>query len=402
MDKQFCDHFFGRGSILVLCGFIIVILFCDMACIGGKTPAVSAVLSDLEIIRRDSVLWSRAGITESFIPSADRKHTDTLRAVANMQKQLNSLSERGGGRLVVPPGRFEITRTVMIPSDVAIVGVDRDASIFEINMKETFENSGRVEMPGSGAAAFLFYQSRNASLENLTIRYVAADFEPFDFDDYNHDWVRAVFHEHDPRTDSLFVVSVWFQEAENCLLTKCTILQSGTDPVRIRFSQHITCSYNFIDRAYNKGGGGAGYYNISNSHHCLVYKETVRRIRHLAIQNNSSYNVVYGCDLQTDVNFHNGDSGHNLVENNDILIPVWHSWRPFSFGVPGQHQPPGPYNVIFRNRTDYKNSGPQVDKEALYFLADFFPDSEQGESRFIATPYAENFPDGVYNQTYKE
>lgn len=388
-------YWWNKTVLLVVIALLVV--FGNIACRGGTNGGDMATRSDLEIIRRDSVLWSQAGITNNFIPSADRKQTDTLRDVTNLQKQLDSLSDRGGGRLVVPAGSFEITRTVMIPSDVAIVGMDRNTSVFEINMKETFENSGYDKVLSTNAAAFLFYQTENASIENLTILYHAVNFEPLDFDDPNHEWVRAVFHERDPRTDSLFVVSVWFQEAENCLLTNCNILQSGTDPVRIRNSKHITCSHNIIDRAYNKGGRGAGYYNISHSHHCLIYKETVGRIRHLAIQNNSSYNVVYGCDLQTDVNFHNGDKGHNLIEYNNIMIPVWHSWHPFSFGVPGQHQPPGPYNVIYRNRTDYKNRGPQIDKDTLYFLADIFPDSKEGESRFIATPHAEDFPDGIYS-----
>ncbi len=359
-------------------------------------------LSDLEMIKNDSICWNTAGVLETFIPSAERENTDTLHDIGFMQEQLNHLSESGGGKLIVPQGNYEIHETVRIPSDVSIVGLSRDLSVFEIKMKEVFEKSKHHMPPQGNSAAFLFEQVSNASLENLTIIYKAVDFEPLDFETYDHEWVREVFHGNDPRTDSLFVTSVWIERSENCKISYCNILQAGNDPVRIRLSKHITCSHNFVDRAYNKGGRGAGYYNLIHSHYCLLYKETVARLRHLSIHKASSYNVVYGCDLETDVNFHNGDRGHNLIENNRIMIPNWHSWRPFGTGSSSQHEPPGPFNILFRNQTDFKNRGPVADPEALYIFTDRFPNKDFGEELFNETTYAKEFPNGIFDESRRQ
>ncbi len=355
-------------------------------------------LSELEVIKSDSICWNTAGVTDAFIPSSERANTDTLKEIVFLQEQLDRLGESGGGRLIVPQGNYEIYETVKIPSDVSVVGISRDSSVFEIKMKEVFEKSKHHMPPQGNSAAFLFDQVNNASLENLTIIYKAVDFEPFDFDEYDHEWVRGVFHGHDPRTDSLFVTSVWIERSENCKISHCNILQAGNDPIRIRLSEHITCSHNLVDRAYNKGGRGAGYYNLIHSHHCLLYNETVGRLRHLSIHKSSSYNVLYGCDLETDVNFHNGDRGHNLIENNEIRIPEWHSWRPFGTGSPSQHEAPGPYNILFRNQTDFKNRGPVMDPEVLYIFTDRFPSKDHGEEKYNETTYAAEFPNGIFDE----
>jgi len=378
-------------SLIVLC--ITLVWSCR---IQSDLGGIAAGLTDLEIVRRDSVIWSKAGVKDTYIPSAQRKRTDTLRDASDLQLQLTRLSEQGGGRLVVPAGKYLIHSTVRIPSNVSLVGLDRDSSVFEIRMMEVFEKSKHLNPPTGNAAAFLFEGVRNASIENLTIIYNAVDFEPHDFEAYDHPWVREVFHGSDSLTANLYVTSVWFEGAENCLLSRCNILQAGNDPIRLQHSRHITLSHNYIDRAFNKGGGGAGYYNLINSHHCLLFEETVKRIRHLSIHYESSYNVIYGCQLQTDVNFHNGDKGHNLVENNTIRIPHWHSWRPFGTGSANLHKPPGPYNVLFRNVTDHKSTGPETDPNILYFMSPYFPDRSLGQFKFIETSLADEFPNGLF------
>ena len=97
-----------------------------------------------------------------------------------------------------------------------------------------------------------------------------------------------------------------------------------------------------------------GYYNISNSRHVLICNERVKRIRHLAIQNFSTYNVIINNELEVDINFHDGDSGNNLVQGNKVVIPQWHSWEPLANGVPMQHLPPGKGNILFNNSLQNK------------------------------------------------
>ncbi len=361
------------------------------------TRSCTCDLSDIEIIHNDSICWSRAGITDDFIHWNKRALRDTLTDADQLQSQLDRIGQAGGGVLVVPEGTFVIRQTIRIPSNVALVGVSSDASILKVQMNEVYKNSQHLPPYKGNAMAFLFEKVTGASMENLCLIYSAVDFEPMDFDTFDHPWQKEVFHVEDPNTDNLFVSMVWFEKAENCKLDGCRILQSGNDPIRIRNSRHITCRDNFIDRAFNKGGGGAGYYNLINSHYCLIYKETVRRIRHLSIHLGSSYNVVYGCDLEVDVNFHNGDRGHNLVENNTIKVPNWHSWHCIGTGSESMHLPPGPYNVLYHNRTNYKGTGPEVAEQVLYFMADYYPDKTLGEGKFIETVFSKAFPNGLYN-----
>lgn len=383
-------------TIIVLAGTIFSCEYGQKSS-AEKNRSCTCDLTELEIIRNDSICWNRAGANLEVFSSELGDNIDTLSCGHQIQDELDKLAKKGGGSLIVPPGRYIIKQPVMIPSGISVVGVSRDSTVFEIRMTEKFEKSKHWMKPKGNSAAFLFDGVRNASLENATLIYKAVDFEPLDFDSYDHEWDNRVFHEMDPKTEDLFVTSVWFENAENCVLTHCNILKSGNDPVRIRNSRHITCSFNFIDQAYNKGSGGAGYYNLINSRYCLLFRETIRRIRHLSIHKRSSYNVVHGCDLQVDVNFHSGDLGHNLVENNLINIPVWHSWRTIGTGAASMHHAPGPYNVLFNNKTDYKNTGPELDPDKLFFMCDYFPDSSLGLEKFVETEYASFFPEGIFN-----
>lgn len=58
---------------------------------------------------------------------------------------------------------------------------------------------------------------------------------------------------------------------------------------------------------------------------------------------------MLACNFEVDVNFHDQDDGHNLVENCRIHTPVWHSWPAIGVGIPEKHHPPGPGNILFNN-----------------------------------------------------
>jgi hypothetical protein len=95
-----------------------------------------------------------------------------------------------------------------------------------------------------------------------------------------------------------------------------------------------------IDGSHNKGGLGNGYVNLTRSAHVLLTGLHVRDVRHLSIQNSDAtypcrYNVLVHSQLEVDVNFHNGDAGHNLVQDCRIAVPTWHWWGPFAVGSAG-------------------------------------------------------------------
>ena len=215
--------------------------------------------------------------------------------------------------------------------------------------------------------AVLLHGIENAGVENLTVKYAAVNFEPNDRDADTAAWAIDVFHKRELRDTTLFVESIWIHQARNCWVQDCNVLWSGSDPIRITLSDHITCRRNFIDRCYNKNDGGMGYYNISNSRYVLISNEKVKRIRHLAIQNFSKYNVIIDNELEVDINFHDGDSGYNLVQANTVKIPTWHSWSPLAVGVPLQHLPPGNGNLLLNNCFKNKAGEPWFsEKKSVY------------------------------------
>ncbi len=311
----------------------------------------------LEACRRDSSLfttlpiseWSKAGV-EGGIPEfklANKKKYIT--SEDNLQKAIDEMAATGGGVLLFKPGAYIIKNTITLKSGVVLRGTIKDSVLLSVKIHGYHFSTGKPRQ----SALFVGGQEW-VGIENLTIKYTDALFEPLDKDSLTAPWDKAVFHVPELRDTSLFVEHIWFDNAKNCWVENCNILWAGSDPIRITNSQHITCSNNFIDRSYNKCDGGMGYYNLINSSYVLIYNEYIKRIRHLAIQKNSKYNVVYHNYLEVDVNFHDGDDGYNLIEDNTINIPQWHSWHCFQRGDPKQHKVPGKCNYLYNNHARHK------------------------------------------------
>jgi hypothetical protein len=181
----------------------------------------------------------------------------------------------------------------------------------------------------------------------------------------------------------LWVVSVRFADCDDCWIADCRIADSGAHPVLIEGSRHVTVRDSVIEGAHNKGGKGAGYFNIARSECVLMENVVVRDIRHVAIQQEADgfpcrYNVLAGCRFEVDVNFHNGDSGHNLLQDCVVAVPPWHWWPPIGTGVPGRHRPPGPGNLVFRCRLSRTYPDPSRnyalagDPDTVYVVRDSF------------------------------
>jgi hypothetical protein len=105
-----------------------------------------------------------------------------------------------------------------------------------------------------------------------------------------------------------------------------TISRIGTHPVMLDGAEPCTLRDNLVERAYNKGGGGRGYYYLWQATHNLLFNETVRDIRHLNFSNGSDYNVFFNLRLEVDLNPHNRRLRHNLFEGIRSEIPEGHRW----------------------------------------------------------------------------
>lgn len=312
--------------------------------------------------------WALAGVEGGIPNSNNQRPKVTVRPGDAIQPALDRAAKQGGGVVLLRKGKYVIDKTLRLPASVILRGEDREGVVLNVTMHGYHYKTGRPRV-----AAILVRGAQRVGIENLTLLYKGANFEPLDRDSMHQAWTKAIFHERERRDTTLFVDLIWIDSSRNCWVQDCNLLWAGNDPMRIVNSAHITCRGNRVDRSYNKTDGGMGYYNIHNSHYVLIYGEQIRRIRHFAIQHDSKYNVVYGNYLEVDINFHNDDGGFNLIEKNTIRIPEWHSWHCFQRGSPKQHKPPGSSNIVYNNDALYKNGKHEgSEKGRIYVINDQF------------------------------
>ncbi len=294
--------------------------------------------------------WAQAGV-QCGIPNEDEFPVrDTLEPGADVQEALDRAAEAGGGVVLLTAGIYPIHEPLYLRNSVIVRGTARSGVVLSNQLRGPFYPS-----PFENVAAIRFREVRWAGLEHLTVDYQVVDFQPVAYPYFDYPWQKKTF-KNDPQGErQLYVTHIAFDHARNSWIRNCQILNAGTDPILVLESAHISITQSRIEGAYNKGGRGNGYFNIEqNSRYVLIAADTVKAIRHFAIQSGAAYNVVTGNYFEVDVNFHNGDGGHNLIERNVVRIPEWHSWHCFSRGVPKHHRPPGPSNLLFNNYTQYK------------------------------------------------
>lgn len=291
--------------------------------------------------------WAKAGV-EGGIPQRESLTIKfNLNEGDDLQSAIDEVAGQGGGVILLGPGDHWIVRTIQLKSGVVLRGASKDESIIKIRMKAPFfKISG-----GKSVTAIEVNRQERVGFEDLTIRYAAVDFEPMDKEDFHAPWDYSSFHADEVRDDQLFIHSLIFSESRNCWVDNCNLLWAGAHPLGLANCQHMTMRDNFVDRAYiKKGGMHGGYYGVWGTSYSLFYNEKVRRIRHFALMSpGCKYNVVYQCDMQVDVNYHDADDGQNLVEKSRVATPVWHSWDAIGVGAQGKHRSPGPRNFLFDN-----------------------------------------------------
>jgi len=308
--------------------------------------------------------WAKAGV-EGGIPSKNTvRIVKRIAPIDNLQLAIDNITKTPAV-LLLAEGEYVISNMIRLRSGIILRGVNKNTVILSVKVHGQHPSLSTTPRQ----SALLLENVVNVGIENLTMKYTDVPFEPNDRDSFSAAWTMDVFHEREMRDTTLVVEHINMIKAKNCWVQDCNLLWSGTDPIRISASEHITCRRNLIDRCYNKADFGMGYYNITNSSYVLICNETIKRIRHFAIQNGSKYNVVINNDLEVDINFHNGDAGFNLIENNRVRIPTWHSWGPISVGDSRQHQPPGKGNVLLNNSFQDK-SGKILysEKDRVYFM----------------------------------
>lgn len=290
----------------------------------------------------------KAGI-EGGIPELETSRL--VNTDENLQAAINAASS--GDVLELMPGEYEITTPLQMRNNVVLRGSNDGRSVFKVKLRALQKQK---------KYAVRFEGVQHAGLERIHFEFDApAGVEPIDRETVTDGgWCGDCFSNNPDGHDDLHVGYIYLDpDSENCWVKQCRLIAAGTDPIFCR-GNHITFMQNYVDRSYNKGSNGAGYYNIYGDYN-LVVRDTVRRIRHFAIQHGAQYNVVYQSHFEVDINFHNGDGGSNLVEDCTMRVANWHGWDIFIGGVKGTHQPPGPDNMFFNNEAVYRWYGHRYD-----------------------------------------
>jgi len=289
----------------------------------------------------------------------------TINPSYNIQTVIDSVNTSGGGVILFSSGVYSISSTISMKDNVVLRGVDATTVIIESTITSTWAQGKKNTLE--------FDNTSNSGVEDLTIFYKVVGFDPIDRLDWlDGTWCNNCFQNNPHGLTDLYVRQIAINSnSSNCWVDGCRILNSGTDPILLA-GNYNTLRNNFIDRCYNKGGDGNGYYDIRGDHN-LITNDTVKRIRHFAIQLGAEHNVIINCFIEGDVNFHNGDGGSNLLENNEINLPTWHGWDIFGTGAAIYgHQTPGPNNIMVNNITNFKNLGPKyADTNVIYTFTDY-------------------------------
>ncbi|WP_075344062.1 T9SS type A sorting domain-containing protein [Tenacibaculum agarivorans] len=284
-----------------------------------------------------------------------------------LQNAIDNLNTNGEPSVILlKNGTYTIDKTIQLKSNVVLRGESRENVKLNVTIRyqrQRFEHKG----------ALVLDDVEYVGIENLTMEYIPEKAITI-YDDRNVDrnkWCGDRCFGNDPDgIKNMYVSFVMIEKkSENCWIDSCTLKNSGSNPININ-GNHNTFRNNFVDAAYNKGGGGAAYYAINGDYN-LIVNERVRRIRHFAIQVGAKYNVVYDCDFEVDINFHNGDDGFNLIENNKIKSEQWRSWGAFaSGGSQFGHKSPGKNNIIFNNEVSGKNNSERFSSVTKVFVFD--------------------------------
>ncbi|MEO0573039.1 MAG: hypothetical protein AAF039_15130 [Bacteroidota bacterium] len=274
----------------------------------------------------------------------------TITPIANLQASIDAASAQavssGFGQIVnLSPGTYDITliSQLQMRNNVMLRGSDKATTI--IYSSEVFGDGGGFNQEKMMVE---FDGVVGAGLEDLTLKYFQCFLNiPKDY------WTDIEFvnsHSNSRCGGSTDIKLVRMHGgANNNWVDNCWLIDSGTNPIQIDGDQN-TISNCLVDGSYKTGPGGDGYFLVTGDYNLIIYNR-VTRIRHFSFERGAQYNVAYGNIFEVDINYHNGDDGYNLCENNVVYPYLSHGFGPMQTGrsIYG-HDPPDPSgNYLFRN-----------------------------------------------------
>jgi hypothetical protein len=279
--------------------------------------------------------WAMAGVRGGIparsdaVVHAQARPGDDLQALIT-QAALAAAEAETSRVVLLTPGTYLLPARLDLASGVILRGEDPERVILEVTQRVA--QRWERELVG-----LRMLECRRAGLEDLTVVHPAVrDLDPKMY--------RNLANDHQEIAD-LHVGHLFIGLSEDCWVQNCRLLYSGTDPVVVNNSRHITLRDNQVKWCFNKGGGGNGYYLIHKSQQVLCFNEEIEGLRHVVIQTQSLGNVLLDCRITGDFNYHAGDGGGNLVEGCVIRRPKGHYWGPIGFWK----TPRGEGNIFWNN-----------------------------------------------------
>ncbi|MEL6640928.1 MAG: glycosyl hydrolase family 28-related protein, partial [Pseudomonadota bacterium] len=235
--------------------------------------------------------WNAAG-KPGGIP--DVSVVRTVAPGEDIQAAIDAVHAAGGGAVLLEEGTHRVSQSINLKSNVVLRGEDRDKTVIESTIRSN-DGDSTIEMDNV----------TNGGVENLTLEYVVPGYTPDP-----HAYTNTPGGNDDNiDTGHIYLTS----STKHSWVKDVTALNAGSDPIVVD-GHYNTLTGNYVEGAYMKGGGGNGYYRVRGDHN-LFENETVIDIRHFAIMDTADHNVIVDSYFETDINFHSGDSGSNLVEN---------------------------------------------------------------------------------------
>lgn len=391
-------------SMRIKCLFILLLLFSQLG--------FSQVIPEARITNwsqaglKDSVSYEQNSV---YFTVSQLDSTGATDVQQEIQAALDSIATLGGGTVMLPPGTFRIESSLAIPSNVRLKGSTSDSTFLSL-----YNNSG-ITMHGSNTSTTIpltagFTKGSDSLLLDSTNHFNPGDFVEIRQDNGSWDTQPASWAENVTgmisriekiENQKVFLSNKLSMDMDSALSPRLTIINpiqnaaleclhiENKDSVQGGTAHNISLSYawncritgvesaksagahirvsqsaqnnfygNYLHDSYQYDGGGTRGYGLMFTHYASYNKAENNIFGHLrhaimtkagANSNVIAYNYsrdVYRSeqpqDASGDISLHGHYSFANLFESNIVQnIIIDHYWGPS-----------GPYNTLFRNRTE--------------------------------------------------
>jgi|GEM_PF-5438292 len=293
----------------------------------GDTTLTVASTSNIAV---GHPLWVGAPNTANFLSEQGVLPSDWRYAEFNRQQIFTVVAINGNTVTLDSPLEFDVPHDSTADGSSAIGGVVRDAKVIPLEVVE-----------GVGFEDFYLTQPvPGHSPSEATFNY------------NNIDHHRAMH-------------GIVFKWVDNAYVNNVHTYMTGSHAIVTEMVRHIQIQNSYFDGSWNKGKGGNGYMRLSKIWDSIFQNNTIRNLRHLAVQWSASTNVIQNNDISADLNLHGGWERYNLFQNNIVRVPYEHrdcnpncgsgaeTWYPIWWAA-GEHAggwagASGPRNIFYNN-----------------------------------------------------